>query len=218
MITLALDAASGAGTIAVFDGERLAAEAQVPMGARSGDRFFPSVLEALRSAGTRPSLVARVLCGSGPGSFTSLRIVGAIAKGIAEGAGAPLHAMPSLALAVAADASLPAGRYLVLADALRGECFAQGCDRLADGRVIAHGLAERGTPDALRTEAALTGATLVGFGQEPSVLPHARGALELERGGGVTLVDVATWEPTYGRLAEAQVKWEAAHGRPLPAA
>jgi tRNA threonylcarbamoyladenosine biosynthesis protein TsaB len=30
-------------------------------------------------------------------------------------------------------------------------------------------------------------------------------------------VDIDTWEPQYGRLAEAQVKWEAAHGRPLPA-
>jgi tRNA threonylcarbamoyladenosine biosynthesis protein TsaB len=28
-------------------------------------------------------------------------------------------------------------------------------------------------------------------------------------------VDLARWEPMYGRLAEAQVKWEAAHGRPL---
>ena len=27
--------------------------------------------------------------------------------------------------------------------------------------------------------------------------------------------DLAAWEPGYGRLAEAQVKWEAAHGRPL---
>jgi tRNA threonylcarbamoyladenosine biosynthesis protein TsaB len=27
--------------------------------------------------------------------------------------------------------------------------------------------------------------------------------------------DLNTWEPAYGRLAEAQVKWEAAHGRPL---
>jgi tRNA threonylcarbamoyladenosine biosynthesis protein TsaB len=27
--------------------------------------------------------------------------------------------------------------------------------------------------------------------------------------------DLATWEPAYGRLAEAQVKWEAAHGRAL---
>jgi tRNA threonylcarbamoyladenosine biosynthesis protein TsaB len=29
-------------------------------------------------------------------------------------------------------------------------------------------------------------------------------------------VDVGSWEPAYGRLAEAQVKWEATHGRPLP--
>ena len=28
-------------------------------------------------------------------------------------------------------------------------------------------------------------------------------------------VDIERWEPAYGRLAEAQVKWEAAHGRPL---
>jgi tRNA threonylcarbamoyladenosine biosynthesis protein TsaB len=30
-------------------------------------------------------------------------------------------------------------------------------------------------------------------------------------------VDLDRWEPSYGRLAEAQVKWEAAHGRPLSA-
>ena len=29
--------------------------------------------------------------------------------------------------------------------------------------------------------------------------------------------DVAGWEPVYGRLAEAQVKWEAIHGRSLEA-
>jgi hypothetical protein len=28
-------------------------------------------------------------------------------------------------------------------------------------------------------------------------------------------VSLAAWEPDYGRLAEAQVKWEQAHGRPL---
>jgi tRNA threonylcarbamoyladenosine biosynthesis protein TsaB len=29
-------------------------------------------------------------------------------------------------------------------------------------------------------------------------------------------VDLASWEPDYGRLAEAQVRWEAEHGRALP--
>ena len=39
--------------------------------------------------------------------------------------------------------------------------------------------------------------------------------IALIAGGGP--VDLASWEPVYGRLAEAQVKWEAAHGRPLVA-
>ncbi|MDF1506325.1 hypothetical protein, partial [Roseisolibacter sp. H3M3-2] len=30
-------------------------------------------------------------------------------------------------------------------------------------------------------------------------------------------VDLALWEPDYGRKAEAQVRWEAEHGRALPA-
>jgi hypothetical protein len=35
----------------------------------------------------------------------------------------------------------------------------------------------------------------------------------LERDGPV---DLASWEPDYGRVAEAQRRWEAAHGRAMP--
>jgi len=28
-------------------------------------------------------------------------------------------------------------------------------------------------------------------------------------------VEITTWEPEYGRKAEAQVRWETAHGREL---
>jgi hypothetical protein len=34
-------------------------------------------------------------------------------------------------------------------------------------------------------------------------------------GGAVRIDDPAGWEPTYGRPAEAQARWEAQHGRPL---
>jgi tRNA threonylcarbamoyladenosine biosynthesis protein TsaB len=48
------------------------------------------------------------------------------------------------------------------------------------------------------------------------VLPHARGvATVLDSIVAEKEADVNTWEPIYGRLAEAQVKWEALHGRPL---
>jgi len=57
---------------------------------------------------------------------------------------------------------------------------------------------------------------VVGPGREIDVSPHARGVATLldsiiEAGP----VDIASWEPDYGRLAEAQVRWEAAHGRKL---
>lgn len=57
----------------------------------------------------------------------------------------------------------------------------------------------------------------VGPGQpERSVEPHARAAARLTKLiDATTPADLAGWEPAYGRLAEAQVKWEAAHGRPL---
>jgi tRNA threonylcarbamoyladenosine biosynthesis protein TsaB len=57
---------------------------------------------------------------------------------------------------------------------------------------------------------------VVGPGQRLDFHPHARGVASLlesvVRGGPV---DLASWEPSYGRLAEAQVRWEATHGRPL---
>jgi hypothetical protein len=57
---------------------------------------------------------------------------------------------------------------------------------------------------------------IVGPGREIDAHPHARGVASIlpsivDSGP----VNLASWEPDYGRLAEAQVRWEAAHGRPL---
>ena len=43
----------------------------------------------------------------------------------------------------------------------------------------------------------------------------ARDMVVLSEGELLHPVELASWEPDYGRLAEAQVKWEAAHGRAL---
>jgi tRNA threonylcarbamoyladenosine biosynthesis protein TsaB len=48
------------------------------------------------------------------------------------------------------------------------------------------------------------------------VVPHARAAAHLTNMiTAAAPADLAEWEPLYGRLAEAQVKWEAEHGHPL---
>lgn len=182
------------------------------------ERLMPAVADVLGRAGVPVGPADRIVCGAGPGSFTSLRIAGSIAKGLATGWGVPLLAVTSLGLIVAADASRRSGRYLAVLDALRGECYVALYERRDDGTVAEIApprIVATGSVDALAIEA---DAVIVGPSHGSGTAPHARGALALLAGlGGAASVEIAAWEPAYGRLAEAQVRWEAAHGRPLAA-
>jgi tRNA threonylcarbamoyladenosine biosynthesis protein TsaB len=156
------------------------------------------------------------VCGEGPGSFTSLRIAAAIAKGLAMTTNAPLHAVSSLFLLVAgAHASLAPGRYVAVLDAMRGDVFAAVFS--VSGDVVtpesSASIVARGDIAAFAHEH--TG-RLIGPGESLAFYPHARGANMVGASPSIArAVDLATWEPNYGRLAEAQVRWEAAHGRAL---
>src|SRR5258708_40098222 len=172
---------------------------------------MPAVADALASAEVRPSAVQRVVCGAGPGSFTILRIAPAMAKGIACGPGAPLSAVSSLGLTLAAS-PMPPGRYLVTLDALRGEWYAAIFSRLANGRVFEEQPPRLVAKDAVTVVAASADAVVIGAAGRQAE-PHASGCVALADAIDASgPVDIERWEPTYGRLAEAQVKWEAAHG------
>ena len=161
--------------------------------------------------------LARVICGSGPGSFTSLRIAASIAKGIAAGVGCPLYSVSSLLL-IPAAADLEPGRYLSVLPAMRGECFVVQTE--IDGSGAVRSLDDERLVSTTQVEAAATaiGVSVIGPGFGADLRPRARGAARmLDRIVGAGKCDLDLWEPTYGRLAEAQVKWEAAHGRPLTA-
>ena len=217
-LMLAIEAATYAGTVAVLAGRELLAESEAAMRGEREERLMPAVADALRTAGVAVGDLAAVVCGGGPGSFTSLRIAGAIAKGLAGPASIPLRTVSSLWLVVAgARPALPPGEYVAVLDAMRGEWFAASVAVHPNGTV--------GTPTgwSLATLAELearaaAGAQVVGphaaFG---SRAPHARGVARWEPAHGLVGEGVSLdgWEPDYGRKAEAQVRWEAAHGRPL---
>ncbi len=230
MITLALDASTYAGTVAVLDGGRLLAEGEAAMRGRDVERLMPAVSQALESAGVTVGDVGRVVCGDGPGSFTSLRIAASIAKGIAMGCRAELMRVSSLALIPAGAADLAPGAYLGVLDALRGEAYFQRFRREPSGVVVPESRFYLGPLEAVAKAAEDLGAwiaapadvlallTAVGSVAPEVALalaPHARGVARLE--DALESADLAVWEPRYGRLAEAQVRWEAEHGRPLPA-
>ena len=102
-------------------------------------------------------------------------------------------------------------------DARRGDVFAgtylregDAVTELAPVRLVAR--------DALAREAAAMHATVIGPEEHPRTPPRAGNVVRLGAWLALAPVSLAAWEPDYGRLAEAQVKWEAAHGRPLPVA
>jgi tRNA threonylcarbamoyladenosine biosynthesis protein TsaB len=214
MITLALDAATYAGSAALLDGSRVLGERTVAMRGREHEALMPAVAALLAASAATPG---RIVCGAGPGAFTSLRIAGGIAKGLALAIGAPIVPVSSLALVVAAG-PLPAGRYLAVIDAMRGEHYAQ--PYLVDAAGIVSALGSVALVPTAGLEAAAAGATVIGPGQagESRIDPHARGVARITNMIDASpAADLASWEPAYGRLAEAQVKWEAEHGRPLSA-
>ena len=222
--TLALEGATYEGSVALIADSIVVAERTVrredadPSKMRSGERLMPAVAECLAEVGVERGQIIRIVCGAGPGSFTSLRVAASVAKGLAVGYGVELFAVSSLLLAVTgAQPPLVPGEYLSLLNAMRGELFA--------ARVIleATGVASLTAPATIISVDRLAeivererAVKVIGPAQLCDVGPHARGVAPIlgkivESGP----VDLASWEPDYGRLAEAQVRWEAVHGRPL---
>jgi tRNA threonylcarbamoyladenosine biosynthesis protein TsaB len=220
MITLALDASTYRGSVALFDDKCMLAAEYAAMRGAEHEHLMPAVAVALEHAGRRVSEIGRVVCGRGPGSFTSLRIAGSIAKGIAAGVACPLFDVSSLALLVAA-ASVGPGRYLPALDALRGEFYAGLYEVRPDRQLCELERARLVSSDRIDSLAAEVEAAVVSPVRHP-------GWIESQPDAGAVIrcsmlisdsgpVDIRSWEPSYGRLAEAQVRWESAHGRPLPA-
>jgi tRNA threonylcarbamoyladenosine biosynthesis protein TsaB len=179
------------------------------------ESLAPGVAECLALASTSPRELSAIVCGAGPGGFTSLRSAAALAKGLCSALAIPLYAVSSLEV-LAWSAEIGDGALVAAIAAGRNEWF--GIDATCDdGRV-------RTTSDAylmdearLRAHAAALHARLAGPALEHDVRPRADAMLpRLSEIFARGPVDLDRWEPTYGRLAEAQVKWEASHGRPLP--
>lgn len=212
-LTLALEAATSTGSVAVLRGSELLASREVAMRGGAEEHLLPAIDAALREAGVTSHDLSRVVCGAGPGSFTSLRVSASLAKGIAFAHSLPLFAVPSLAL-IAADPALADGAYVAILDALRDEVFAAAY--LRDGDAVTELARVRLVPRVgLAHEAAQLHAAVIGPAEHPRTAPRAANVTRLGAWLERPPVSLAAWEPSYGRLAEAQVKWELAHGRPL---
>lgn len=215
--SLVIEASTYRGTVAVVTADRVLATEAVATRAEHTEELMPAVVRALRKSGVDVAGLGRIVCGAGPGSFTSLRLAAAIAKGL-TGAGVmesarPLASVSSLALIVAGAADrLDEGVYLSTLDALRGERYAaliqvtpaDGVDSHSVPAVRSIGTWRRLGGDNVRQWAREAEAQLIGPGCAINAWPQAVGVVRLW--SEVVPVDAVAWEPDYGRLAEAEVR------------
>ncbi len=217
---LVVEASTTAGSTALVIDGRVVGRADVAMGVTRDDTLFPAVQALLAEAGCDPRALRAIVCGAGPGSFTSLRIAGSLAKGLAYASECPLFSVSSLMLA-AATVERP-GLYVVHSDALRGERFALDVEIDVQGMAWATSVVRRLTLAEL-AEAAQGRVRLAVVGspgpaiESQFVTPDAAAILRCGDWWPEGPVSLEQWEPEYGRLAEAQVKWEQTHGRTLTA-
>lgn len=125
MIALALDTSGPHASVALLrhgeDGDAVLGTEDVGEGMRRGVDLFPAMERLLRRASVPPRSVELVAVGTGPGSYTGLRVGITAARAFAYAAGARLLGIPSCdAWAAAAAAGIApgaAGRLAVVLDA-----------------------------------------------------------------------------------------------------
>ncbi len=233
-IFLAIDTATNIASVAVGTPQDVRAVVSVKGVRQHAAQIVILVDLALQLANARVGELAGIVLGDGPGSFTGLRIGWAAAKGLAHERGIPLSAVPSLMGAAAGAVGRVTGPVATCFDALRGQVYAAmyvvsaarvetlvspavmtlpEFARIAPVRptVVVGDGAVRYADEVL----AWSGAPAVGLESLPPIAGSLLGLAPRE-GAARQLPDPFTAQPVYGRPAEAQARWEAHHGRPLP--
>ncbi len=157
---LGLDTSTSIASLALIAGGKIAASVAHPVTSH-GSELPAAVDELLGAAGLAINDVAAIAVGTGPGSFTGLRIGLSYAKGIAMASGCALIGVPSFdAMALAAlerNNIDPGGQICVVVDARKGEVYAalygvvtDGLKKLSEEVVVAlEHLASRITGDVM---------------------------------------------------------------------
>lgn len=188
------------------------------------DDLLVIINEVLGAAGMTAADLDAIAVGTGPGSFTGLRIGMATAKGLAFACGVPMWTASSLAaLAEDTRAMAPAAKVIVaLMDARRGEVFA-GIYRSTDGGLTAVGDERTMAPGDLAqtiaeppSEVAVVGegakrypeaASAAGFSPRGARLGASGAAIIRVACAGERTDSVMTATPTYIRPADAERKF-----------
>ena len=143
MLLLAFETSAKAGSVALFEGEKLLGESYQNTGLTHSQTLMVMAENLLKECGRTPQDVEAVAVAEGPGSFTGVRIGMAAAKGFAWGGEIPCYGVSTLE-AMALGLGAYQGYVCPVMDARRSQVYNvlfyvnQGAvSRVAEDRAIA---------------------------------------------------------------------------------
>lgn len=200
---VAIDTASEFGSLALLKGGVVLEEMILHSPEGFGQILFPQLDRLMRRHGWKYDTVAGFAAGSGPGSFTGVRVALAAIKGLAEATGVPAAAISNLqAMSLYGSAALRAPFF----DARRGEIYAglYTSDQTAAGAEIVTKF--QTWRDSLSQGVELLTPDPAIFGVEatrtPRALAGAIGQLAANR-----LTDPMALDANYVRRSDAELNW-----------
>ena len=203
MLTLAIETATAACSVALFEGADIVAERHEIVGRGHAERLVPAIAELIADAGGRRP--AAILVDCGPGSFTGVRVGLAAARGLGLAWGVPVEGYSALAVLAVGHAAA-VDTVAVAIPGGHGELFVQrfAADPLAPLTELASLVpaeAARAIPDAVVVgPAAPTLLAARGGGEGNETYPRAADA-RLLPAALRTLPPV----PIYGRAPDAKL-------------
>ncbi len=199
---VSLDAVPGNNATPELIGARVTVDARA-----HGELLTPHLRAALADAGVGIDRVDAIVCGTGPGPFTGLRVGMVTAAALGHALGRPVYGVCSLD-AIAHDAG-PGGPLLVVTDARRREVYWAGYDghRLAGPDVVAPAvLAERaGEFERAAGEAAARHADLLGLPVVAPEYPSPAGLVAVAAADVLARATPGEFRPLYLRRPDATV-------------
>ena len=232
MIILSIDSSTPVAGVAVSDGRRLLGELMIHTKNTHSEKLMPMVQQLLQELQLTMGDLEGIAVTQGPGSFTGLRIGMATAKGLAQGAGKRLIAVPTLDCLAYNLVHYP-GVICPIMNAQKKQVYTalyssndDGLERLSDYQAIAaEQLAQQ--LNALQQDVWFVGDGVDAFADVFAAQLGGRchladGHQSMPRAGSLAMLaaqraerqqfdDLFQAELLYIRKSEAEVQWEARH-------
>lgn len=128
MLILALDTATEAMAVALADDDRLLSASAGHAGRHHLELLLPEIHRMLDRNGLAAHDLGSIVCGTGPGTFSGLRVGIATARALAQTLGIPLYPVSSLralAMGMVGDKAAPGDLLLPVIDAKRSQVFSR---------------------------------------------------------------------------------------------